>query len=86
MGRPRIDKDQIAKMKALAKEIKRFRASNLLSQKVLADVIGASRRELQYIEAAAHYPQARVLESFRKLQAKYLNEGKSDGRTRKKAA
>jgi DNA-binding transcriptional regulator YiaG len=86
MGRPRKDKDDLLKMKQLAREIKRFRSSNLLSQKVLAEVIGASRREVQYIEAGEHFPQERVLDAFRKLQAKYAAEGKSTGQRAKKAA
>ena len=86
MGRPRRDQDDLLKMKQLAKEIKRFRTANLFSQKSLAEVLEASRRELQYIEGAKHFPQARVLTAFRVLQAKYEAEGKSGGRRKVKQA
>ena len=87
MGRPRRDTKPTPEMLALAKELKRFRAANLLSQNALAEVTGISRRTIQHIESAMEEsPHQRVLDALKKLQSKYANEGRPSGKRKQKVA
>jgi DNA-binding XRE family transcriptional regulator len=54
-----------------AKLWKEFRRDNLLTQEKLAEVLGISRREVQYIEAGKISAGANVLSKFRTLELKY---------------
>lgn len=53
------------------KEWTRFRKDNLLTQVKLAEVLGISRRTVQFIEAGELTPLASTLRQFRSLKAKY---------------
>ena len=85
MGRHKKDPTPTAEMKQRALEWQRFRTANMLSQKLLAEVTGISRRTIQNIEAATECsPHQRVLDAFSKLQATYEREGKKTGRRKPK--
>jgi DNA-binding XRE family transcriptional regulator len=85
MGRHKKDPTPTAEMKQRAMEWQRFRTANMLSQKLLAEVTGISRRTIQNIEAAQECsPHQRVLDAFSKLQATYANEGRPTGRRKTK--
>ena len=87
MARPKRDNKEFEpEMKRLALEFSKFRGSNNLSQKLLAEVIGISRRTIQSIEAGTILPQQATLKKFEELQAKYEAEKKSTGRKKRKVA
>jgi DNA-binding XRE family transcriptional regulator len=75
MARPKRDNNAAEpEMKRIAIEFSQFRTENNLSQKLLAEVIGISRRTIQSIEAARIIPQKKTLEAFKKLKDKYVAE------------
>ncbi len=76
MGRPKRDPSAKDEMIKIAKDWSKFRQDNNLSQKLLAEVIGISRRTVQNIEAGIIIPQKRTIDAFNSLRAKYLAEGK----------
>jgi DNA-binding XRE family transcriptional regulator len=85
MGRHKKDPTPTIEMKQRALEWQRFRTHNMLSQKLLAEVTGISRRTIQNIEAAQECsPHQRVLDAFAALQARYEREGKKTGRRKTK--
>ena len=85
MGRHKKDPTPTIEMKQRAMEWQRFRTANMLSQKLLAEVTGISRRTIQNIEAATECsPHQRVLDAFSKLQATYEREGKKTGKRKTK--
>ena len=85
MARPkRDDKAVEPEMQRLAVQFAKFREDNHLSQKLLAEVIGISRRTIQSIEAGSILPHKATLDAFEKLREKYKVEGK--GRKKAKAA
>jgi DNA-binding XRE family transcriptional regulator len=86
MGRPKKNPKPTQEMLTRAKDWKRFRSSNLMSQKTLSEVAGISRRTIQNVEAARENPQERILELFKKLQSKYAAEGKPIGKKKSKEA
>jgi DNA-binding XRE family transcriptional regulator len=55
----------------LADEFLRFRQQNLHTQRMLAEVIGISRRTVQSIEAGAVLPHVRVREAFLRLKQRH---------------
>lgn len=57
-----------------AKEWREFRKENLMTQQMLADTIGISRRTVQMVETAGVTPHAGVLSRFKTLQQKYARE------------
>jgi DNA-binding XRE family transcriptional regulator len=85
MGRHKKDPTPTIEMKQRAMEWQRFRTANMLSQKLLAEVTGISRRTIQNIEAAKESdPHQRVLDAFAALQATYEREGKKTGKRKTK--
>lgn len=85
MGRSKKVSTSTVEMKQRAAEWRRFRTDNLLSQKILSEVTGISRRTIQNIEAAMEEaPHKRILDAFASLQARYEREGKSTGRRKQK--
>jgi len=86
MARPKreISAKIIKEMQTLSREWKRFRTSNLLSQKKLAENIEVSRRTIQDIEAGKILPQAGTLAKFERLREIYENEGKPTGKRKSK--
>jgi hypothetical protein len=85
MGRRKKDATITVEMKQRAAEWQRFRKANLLSQKMLGEITGISRRTIQNIEAAMECsPHQRVLDAFSALQARYEAEGKKTGRRKTK--
>ena len=84
MGRHKKDTTPTAEMKQRALEWQRFRTANMLSQKLLAEVIGISRRTIQSVEAGLLVPQERTLDAFKALQMKYEAEGRSTGKRKTK--
>ena len=78
MARPKRDNTSVEpEMKRLAVEFSQFRQDNNLSQKLLAEVIGISRRTIQSVEAGRILPHKQTLDAFEKLKLKYASEGKS---------
>ena len=87
MARPKRDNTSVEpEMKRLAVEFSQFRQDNNLSQKLLAEVIGISRRTIQSVEAGRILPHKQTLDAFEKLKLKYAAEGKSGSRKKNKAA
>jgi DNA-binding XRE family transcriptional regulator len=87
MPRPKRDNSAVEpEMKRRAIEFSTFRQDNNLSQKLLAEVIGISRRTVQSIEAASILPQKATLKKFEELRVKYEAEGKPGGRKKTRAA
>jgi DNA-binding XRE family transcriptional regulator len=87
MARPKRNQAKAEpQMKQLAVEFSEFRDQNNLSQKLLAEVIGISRRTIQSIEAGTILPHRATLEAFNKLREKYKAEGKSPKRKKTQAA
>lgn len=86
MARPKreLDADLEKEMQRTAKEWKRFRDANKLSQKFLSEIIGISRRTIQSIESGQIIPQQRTVDAFKILQVRYDNEGKPTGRRKTK--
>lgn len=86
MARPKriLTSSDTKAMQSTAKEWKKFREDNKLSQKFLAEVVGISRRTIQSVEAGLILPQKRTMDAFLALQAKYEAEGKPTGRRKKK--
>lgn len=86
MARPKreLDADLEKEMDRTAKEWKRFREANKLSQKFLSEIIGISRRTIQSIESGQIIPQQRTVDAFKTLQTRYDNEGKPTGRRKTK--
>lgn len=77
MARPKRDQIEVEpEIKRLAIEFSEFRNKNNLSQKLLAEIIGVSRRTIQSVEAAKILPQKGTLKKFEDLRAKYAAEGK----------
>lgn len=70
-----VSKAERAKRTELATELKSFRRAHLFTQVSLAEVLGISRREIQYLENEHVSAGYTVLGKFRTLQAKY-KEGK----------
>lgn len=66
-------------MQRLAIEFSEFRSQNNLSQKLLAELIGVSRRTIQSVEARRIVPQKATLKKFEDLREKYAQEGKPTG-------
>jgi len=78
VARPKRDNTSVEpEMKRLAVEFSQFRQDNNLSQKLLAEVIGISRRTIQSVEAGRILPHKQTLDAFEKLKLKYASEGKS---------
>jgi transcriptional regulator with XRE-family HTH domain len=73
-------------MKRLAIEFSTFREQNNLSQKLLAEIIGVSRRTIQSLEAATIIPHAATLKKFNELRDKYASEAKLSGRKKNRVA
>lgn len=88
MARPKRkpDLDIEKEMKTRAAEWRKFMEKNLLTQKVLAEVTGISRRTIQSVVAGGIIPQQDTLQAFEKLQAKYEAEGRPTGKRKRKAA
>ena len=87
MARPKRDNSAIEpEMRDLAIQFSQFRQDNNLSQKLLAEVIGISRRTIQSIEAARRLPHAATLKKFNELRLKYQAERKGGSRKKTKAA
>jgi len=85
MGRRKNPSKPTAEMKARAREWRRFRFDNMLSQNTLSDVIGISRRTINNIEAGIEVnPHKRTLDAFSALQAVYEREGKPCGKPKRK--
>lgn len=61
-----------------------FMENNKLSQKMLSEITGISRRAIQYVVAGTRVPQKETLQAFAKLQAKYEREGKPTGKRKSK--
>ena len=76
MGRPRKDPKPTSEMLTRAKDWKRFRSQNKMSQKFLAEIIGVARRTVQHVEGAKETPQAGTLKKFEDLRKKHENEKK----------
>lgn len=84
MARPKRDESEaIPKKQKLALQFSSFREANGLSQTLLAEIIGVSRRTIQSVEAANILPQEGTLEKFEKLRDKYRKEGKPVGKISK---
>lgn len=82
MTRPRRDDAEFGpEMKRLAIEFSEFRQANNLSQKLLAELIGVSRRTIQNVEASRRLPQKGTLKKFEELRETYKTEGKPTGIT-----
>ena len=80
MARPKRDENEVEpEKKRLAIEFSEFRNQNNLSQKLLAEIIGVSRRTVQSVEAAQIIPQKSTLQKFEDLRVKYRSEGKPTG-------
>ncbi len=86
MARPKRELNSSVKkeMKTIASQWKRFRESNKLSQKFLAEIIGISRRTIQSIESGKIIPQQRTIDAFEALRVKYEAEGKPTGKRKQK--
>jgi DNA-binding XRE family transcriptional regulator len=86
MARPKRELNSNVKkeMKSIASQWKRFRESNKLSQKFLAEIVDVSRRTIQSIESGAIIPQAGTIQKFDSLRAKYEAEGKPTGQRKSK--
>jgi DNA-binding XRE family transcriptional regulator len=68
-----------------AKEWKEFRASNLLTQTQLADLLDIHRRTVQDIEAEQTTPYFSTLRKFEAVKAKY-SKGKNAARKSSQSA
>ena len=80
MARPKRDTSEVEpEIKRLAIEFSEFRNLNNLSQKLLAEIIGVSRRTIQSVEAGKILPQKATLKKFEALRAQYAAEGKPTG-------
>lgn len=79
-----LTSDLKKEMNETAKEFVKFRESNVLSQKLLSEIIEVSRRTIQNIEAGRIIPQASTLKKFEDLRKKYEREGKLTGRRKTK--
>ena len=87
MARPkRNDAEFESEMHALAIQFSRFRQDHNLSQKLLAEVIGISRRTIQSIEAGRILPHKATVDAFNDLKAKYAAEAKANKRKKTQAA
>ncbi len=86
MARPKRDPSADKDKKKFAKEWKAFRKKNNLSQQLLAEITGVSRRTIQTIEAGKEIPQKGTLEKFEQLREKYRAEGKPTGQRKQKQA
>lgn len=86
MARPKRDPSADKDKKRYGKEWKAFRKKNKISQSLLSEIIGVSRRTIQSIEACQIIPQKRTLDAFEALRAKYEAEGKPSGRRKQKQA
>ena len=76
----KIDSAIKEEMKTRAVEWRKFMEKNNLTQTLLAEITGISRRTIQCIVAGAIIPQSGTLQAFEKLQARYANEGKPTGK------
>jgi transcriptional regulator with XRE-family HTH domain len=76
VGGPKETPEVIEEREKLAQKLKDFMKNNLFTEKKLADVVGASRRTIQMIKAAAATPHESTLEKLEKLFLKYRREGK----------
>ena len=86
MARPKRDNAEFEpEMKRIAIEFSVFRQANNLSQKLLAEVTGISRRNIQEIESGRRIPQKATIKKFEELRDKYQAEGKPTGRKTKAA-
>jgi DNA-binding XRE family transcriptional regulator len=74
MPKQEPDEEDLKVRKARAQEWLEFRKNNLLTQKKLAEVLGASRRTIQEIEHARVSAYPITLRKFTALKAKYAVE------------
>ncbi len=74
MPRPKPTDEDLEERQTRRREWSRFRKDFLLTQVKLADVLGISRRTVQFIEAGELTPLASTLRKFNTLKAKYQQE------------
>lgn len=86
MARPKRDPSAEKDKRRFAREWKSFREKNKLSQQLLAEVTGISRRTIQTIEAAKEIPQKATLDKFEALRERYRAEGRPTGQRKQKKA
>jgi len=86
MARPKREINYKVKdeMIAIARTWFRFRQANKLSQNLLAEITGVSRRTIQSIESGKIIPQSATIKAFEELKAKYEAEGKPTGQRKSK--
>ena len=73
MPRPKPTEEDLVIREKRAKEWIEFRREYIFTQKKLADVLGISRRSVQFIEGAEVTPLASTLTKFNALKARYEN-------------
>jgi len=76
MSRPKPTEEDLEERQVRRREWIRFRKDNLLTQVKLAEVLGISRRTVQFVESAELTPLQSTLRRFRTLKAKY-EDGKA---------
>ncbi len=76
-----MDEEVKGEMESISQTWYNFRTGNGLTQKLLAEVVGVSRRTIQNIEAGTIIPQSGTLEKFEELRKKY-EKGKRKQKTK----
>jgi predicted transcriptional regulator len=69
MAKPKPTKDDLRKRKLRAKEWRAFMKEALFTEVKLAEVLGISRRDVQYIKAGLVTPHPRTVQRFASLKA-----------------
>lgn len=74
MPKPKPTEEDLKDRQTRRQEWTRFRKEFLFTQTKLADVLGISRRTVQFIEAGELTPLTSTLRRFNALKAKYHEE------------
>ena len=74
MARPKPTEEDLKAREARRDEWRQFRKNHLFTQVKLAEVLGLSRRAVQWIEAGKVTPLPSTLRLFKALKAKHEHE------------
>jgi hypothetical protein len=71
MAKPKPTEKDLRKRKTRAKEWRAFMKDHLFTEVKLAEVLGISRRDVQYIKAGLVTPHPKTLQDFAVLKASH---------------